>query len=206
MHAIKKYRTILTLAIIMVSGIARAAGPDTQLNLNPEANSVSQAINSCPGGIAFGIYSFNYEYLFDNYNGVVARFDYESQADSYKSGSIDATGMAFIINYRRHLSGELESLFIGSYLRYRVYSGDGNTGDTRFDFTMPEYTLGINVGKRWVWNNGFNITFALGYGISTSEVNSSVNSAAVKNTIDALKDEYAFLSPFMGEFSLGYAF
>jgi hypothetical protein len=166
----------------------------------------NQAINMCPGGIAFGIFSFNYEHLFSQTHGLVCRFDYESVSESYNDDSIKANGFAIILNYRWHWSGAMESGYLGSYVRYRNYKGTGTSGLTEFDFTMPELTLGLNIGKRWVWNSGFNINFALGYGISTYSMETDPSNASNESTLTKFVDEYTFFGPFLGEFSLGYAF
>ena len=100
----------------------------------------------------------------------------------------------------------MESVFLGSFVRYRVYKGTGNTGTEEFDFTMPEFTFGLNIGKRWVWNSGFNITLALGYGFANNSKKPDIDNVSFINTLNKFEDEYEFLSPFLGEFSLGYAF
>ena len=54
------------------------------------------------------------------------------------------------------------------------------------------------------------MTFALGYGVARDWRQISGVKAGgdegVAGAIDAFEDEYAFASPFLGEFSLGYAF
>lgn len=166
----------------------------------------NQAINMCPGGIAFGIYSVNIEYLLSQSHGLVFRLDYESVSESYDGDAIKANGFAIILNYRWHWSGGLESPYLGSYVRYRHYIGNGTSGSTEFDYTMPELTLGLNIGKRWVWNSGFNINLAFGYGISTYSMETDPANAANEATLTKFVDEYTFFGPFLGEFSLGYAF
>jgi len=168
---------------------------------------ITKAINSCPGGVAFGIYSINYEQLFGNNHGLVCRFDYEDVPKNYTEAKLKAKGGALILNYRYHLSGEMESGYIGIYSRYRVYSGTGTLESTNFDFTIPEVTLGVNIGKRWVWDNGINLNLAFGYGFfllkdqKTSPLIESTNSI-----LDKFEDSYDFIDPFLGEFSIGYAF
>jgi len=96
--------------------------------------------------------------------------------------------------------------FLGSYVRYRTYIGGGKSGSTKFDFTMPGLTVGLNIGKRWVWNNGFNLNLTFGYGISTSSTDMDPSSSSIKATIKEFRDDYTFLGPFLGEFSIGHAF
>ena len=166
----------------------------------------NQAVNMCPGGIVFGIYSFNYEYLFVQTHGLVSRFDYESVSETISDDDIKADGYAFTLNYRWHLSEAMESFYLGSYVRYKYYIGNGTSGLTKFDFTLHDFTLGLNAGKRWVWNSGINVNIAFGYGISTLSKETDPATADVEETLDKFIDEYTFIDPFYGEISIGYAF
>jgi len=166
----------------------------------------NQAINMCPGAIAFGMLSFNYEYLFNQTHGIVARFDYDKISETFSDDKIEADGIGFTLNYRWHWSGAMESSFLGSYIRYRFYDGTGISNSTKFDFTMPEFTVGLNIGKRWVWNSGINIVVSFGYGYSWFSTETNPKSDDIDSTLKEFKDEYTFLGPFLGEFSLGYAF
>ena len=71
---------------------------------------------------------------------------------------------------------------------------------------INETTIGLNVGKRWVWDSGFNINFTLGYGYSFKEKNQSLSSTAIDGAIKGFEEEYDFIDAFLGEFSIGYAF
>jgi hypothetical protein len=61
----------------------------------------------------------------------------------------------------------MASVFVGAHARYRVFSGTGVLGTTAFDTRLSEQTIGLTIGKRWVWDSGFNVTFGLGLGVST---------------------------------------
>ena len=137
---------------------------------------------------------------------MIARFDYESISDSYSDNPIEVGGYGFILNYRYHLSRDMESIFLGSYARYRIYDGSGLSGTTKFDFKVSEFTIGLNAGKRWVWNSGLNITFALGYGISSTSRKTEPTSSSIESTISSFEEKYTFIGPFLGEFSIGFAF
>lgn len=166
----------------------------------------NQSINMCPGGIIFGIYSVNYEYLIAKTHGVVARFDYEMVSETLSDDTMEANGFGFTLNYRWHFSGAMESFYVGSYARYKNYKGDATDGSTKFDFTLHEYTLGLNAGKRWVWNSGINVNCAFGYGISSLIKETDPTSSSIESTLDKFIDEYTFIGPFYGEISIGYAF
>jgi hypothetical protein len=164
------------------------------------------AINMCPGGIVFGVYSVNFEYLVSPNHGLVARFDYEVVPDSYTDAAIESSGIGFTFNYRWHISGGLNSFYLGAYSRYKVYTGDGSLESNNFDFTLSDYSIGLNAGKRWAWNNGLNINVAFGYGISSDTLDSNPSNMEIETIMEEFKDEYEFIDPFYGEISVGYAF
>ncbi|WP_346856643.1 DUF3575 domain-containing protein [uncultured Draconibacterium sp.] len=170
------------------------------------AKEFKNAINVCPGGIAFGFYSANVEHLFGKHHGLVLRGDLETIPKTYSDAKIDASGKAVILNYRYHFGEGLNSFYAGAYTRYRKIKGDGalDTGD--FDFKLPECTLGLNVGKRWIWDSGFTLNFALGYGYAYDELKVNNSSQAALDAIDVFRDDYTFMNGFLGEFSIGYAF
>lgn len=180
---------------------SEAAGSNTSSD-----SGFNQALAMCPGGIVLGIFSANYEYLFAESHGLVARVDYETVPKSYTDANIESSGFAFILNYRWHINGNLESYYLGVYARYRSYSGTGVTNGKQFEFSLPDQTYGLNVGKRWIWNSGFTINLTFGYGFQVEGSNADPSNAAVNSAIDDFKDSYDSRSPFLGEFSIGFAF
>lgn len=203
------YLTLTTLifCIFLTSNVfAQSEDTLSSSGISSSSNYFNQAVNMCPGGIIFGIYSVNYEYLAGQNHGLVARFDYESVSETLSDDTMDANGYGFTFNYRWHFSGIMESFYIGSYARYKLYKGNATDGSTKFDFTLHEYTLGLNAGKRWVWNSGFNINCAFGYGISQLNKETEPTSASIDAKLDEFVDNYTFIDPFYGEISIGYAF
>ena len=198
---------LFTFCVFPTGNIVAQTQEITSETENPERRSeFKHAINMCPGGIIFGFYSVNYQYLFRPNHAMVIRFDYEDVPQTYTDASIESSGKAIILNYRYHFSGEMNSIYLGVYSRYRVFTGDGTLEAVDFDFNLTEVTFGLNAGKRWVWNNGFNINFALGYGVSTSERVADPSTPAIESVLDEWENSYEFLDPFLGEFSIGYAF
>ncbi len=164
------------------------------------------AINICPIAPIFGFYSINYEYLISPKNGIIARFDYEDIPQTYTAASIESSGIGFTLNYRRHFSGEMNSLFLGAYTRYRNYKGKGELESEKLDLDIQSYSFGLNAGKRWAWNSGFNIVFSLGYGIDINTRKANPTDDSIEAIVDQFEEDYDFMSPFYGEFSIGYAF
>lgn len=212
-HLINTYHKMKTKLAIFVFGLflcgtlaAQTAGDSSSSQSPSSRKAFKHAINICPIAPVFGIYAVNYEYLISPKNGLVVRFEYEAVPKAYTDANIESSGTAYTLNYRRHLSGEMNSIFLGAYGRYRTYKGDGMQETTPFDFTMSSYTFGLNGGKRWVWNSGFNIAFSLGYGFSIDDREATPTSNAIEAALDQLEKEYDFMSPFLGELSIGYAF
>jgi len=164
------------------------------------------AINVCPGGIAFGFYSANVEHLFGENHGIVLRGDLETIPKTYSDANIDTNGKAAILNYRYHFGGGLNSFYAGAYGRFRNIKGDGTLESGDFDFKLPEYTVGLNAGKRWIWKSGFTLNFALGYGLTFDKLKVNNSSQEAIDAIDVFRNDYTFMNGFLGEFSIGYAF
>lgn len=171
-------------------------------------DTITQAVTFCPGGLAFGIVAAQYEVLVEESHGLVFRVDYEAIPDTYTTANIDSHGLAFIFSYRYHLKHQMASPYLGVFLRHRSFEGEGRLAISgqAFDFDWPETTVGLNIGKRWVWNNGFTLNFAFGYGISWDDREASISGAEVEQAMDDWEADYDFIDPFLGEFSIGYAF
>ena len=205
---INLFIVIFTIGIFLTSNLIAQEGkvvPATNSSsFNKEFN---QAINSCPGGLVLGVYSNNYEYLVGKNHGLVGRFDYEDIPKNYTDAKLKASGVAFILNYRWHFSGEMESFYVGAFIRYRAYSGTGVLESTKFDFTLREQTLGLNIGKRWVWKNGINLNLAFGYGFFlTKNRDADPSNSSIESSLNEFEKTYDFIDPFLGELSIGYAF
>jgi hypothetical protein len=197
---------ILLIIVLTININAQTKDSLGILESNEQEPLFSNSFNFCPFSAFFGLYSGNYEHLINQTHGIVLRFDYESISDKYQDNPVELSGYGFILNYRYHLAKAMESIFIGSYIRYRIYDGTGTADDTNFDFKINEWSYGLNVGKRWVWDNGLNVTFALGYGFSNSTRETTPTNESIESTISAFEDEYTFFGPFLGELSIGYAF
>lgn len=199
MKATIKKNQLIKVFFILIIGI--------NFSIGQEKNELKRhSINFCPGGIAFGIFSANYEYLVTAKNGFVARVDYEAIPKTYTNANIESNGKALVLNYRRHFSGNMNSFYAGAYTRYRLYNGEGDIDFQTFDFEITDITVGLNIGKRWVFKSGFNINLSFGYGVSFKDKKLSINNEAVSNEVNSWEDSYDFIDPFLGEFSIGYSF
>jgi hypothetical protein len=203
---VKRVTFLIAVTMLILSAGNASAQSHEKKDSEKWISPARTAINMCPGGIAFGIYSANVEHLFGDHHGLVLRGDYEAIPKTYSDANIDASGKAVILNYRYHIGGGLNSFYAGAFGRYRNYKGEGTLETGKFDFSIPECTVGLNVGKRWVWKSGFTMNFALGYGYFYDEQKVNNSSQAALDAIDVFRDNYDFLNGFLGEFSIGYAF
>lgn len=197
---------LLSFAILLTLMVSLNAQTKTINTTELPEPDFRNSINMCPFGIAFGIYSVNYERLITPYNGIVLRADYEAIPKTYSSANIESYGYSFIINYRYHFSGKMNSIYLGAYSRFRTFEGEGKTSSTDFDFTRYDMSYGLNAGKKWVWNSGININFSLGYGFSNDWKKVSESNSEIDKAIRDYEDSYDFMSPFYGELSIGYTF
>jgi len=198
---------VLTICIFISSNaIAQEEEGSSFSKSNSPQSEFKHAINICPIAPIFGFYSINYEYLISPKNGIISRFDYEDVPKTYTNASIESSGIGFTLNYRRHLSGEMNSLFLGAYTRYRLYKGSGELESEKIDLTLQSYSIGLNAGKRWAWDSGFNIVFSLGYGFDINQSETNPDDGSFDDIVEQFKQEYEFMSPFYGELSIGYAF
>ncbi|MBC36203.1 MAG: hypothetical protein CL663_09200 [Bacteroidetes bacterium] len=200
-------RIFTILAFVLLSATLFSQEVNTlDSNKNEKRDAFKHAINFCPGGIFFGVYSINAEYLIAPHHGLGARFDYEAVPKTYTDANIESHGYAFTWNYRYHLSNGMNSVFVGSYARFKIYHGEGSLNTQDFDFDLKHITLGLNVGKRWVWNSGFNVAVQLGYGFAFESISPSLDSNDINIVIDIYKTKNDFIDPLFGEVSIGFAF
>jgi len=181
----------LAISIFLSSSlIAQDNGDSSSSDLNEPRSKFKHAVGICPIGFVQGDILFTYEYLLNQAHGVAVMFEYQAEKPVYKDVSFTRYATSFFLNYRYHFSKEMNSIFIGPYFRARVYDGEIETTNS-FNFNDPEFTLGVYLGKRWVWNNGFNIALTGGYGPYLKKSSESKTE---------FKDRY------IGELSVGYAF
>jgi hypothetical protein len=183
--------TILVMSILLSSNlIAQEKGVESTKDLNSPRSKFKHAISTCPTALVLGDILVTYEYLLNQAHGLAVMFEYESETEAYKDPSFNLYRASIFLNYRYHFSKEMNSIFIGPYLRGRVYDEEVDANGS-LDFNDPEITLGVYLGKRWAWNNGFNLTLTGGYGEYLRESKQSTGE---------------FMDKYIGELSVGYAF
>ena len=165
-----------------------------------------RAFGVSPAGAFLGIYSFHFEYLLDEQNGIAFQSDYRVVPTDHDNYGIEATGRSFTINYRFHIMEGLDAPYVGVFAKYRTYFGKGSKETNSFDFSRSDYTMGINAGKRWIWENGFMVNISLGYGYVREGVFATESNQTPYNSVRYYMHDNHLLNGFLGELSIGYAF
>ncbi len=201
-------RIVLIIVSFFIMTDATASNPLTgDVSMNDSSRlEPDWAFGVSPGGAFLGSYSFNVEYLLDTHHGIVFRSDYRFLNDDVNNWDMHVTGRSFTVNYRYHMEGGMDAFYLGAFTRLRTYTGDGSSESMEFNFTRPDYTLGLNLGKRWIWDNGFAVNVSLGYGYVYKGQYSSHESVEVNLAIDDFMTGNDLWTGLQGEISIGYAF
>jgi hypothetical protein len=191
-------RTATVLVSLMLSAQAAWAQP-----LDEGANSV----NLSPLGVASGTYGLNYEHLLDGTHGFLVEGAYA------KLGGDDAssTSTSGNVGYRWHWRGQQSSGFLGLTMGYGVGSGEATVtyeGETStWDVDVTTFKLVPNIGKRWAWDFGLNITIRGGIGYAQYEVSTSSSSEAAQEAVKDVNDVLEWIPVGIdGELSVGWIF
>ena len=187
----------------LAAGTARADEPAAAEVSAERANS----INVSPLGLVVGSYAANYERLMPGGHGIILEGGYSrSTADDSSAASGGAA-----VGYRWHWRGKQNSGFAGVTLAYYAGTGEGTvtTGDMSetFDVDTRSLTLTANLGKRWAWDNGLNVTLRLGAGYGNYSVSTDSTDPDAQDAVE-LVDDLLTLIPIAidGELSIGYTF
>lgn len=207
----KKILKILLATVFSMTASFLAAADN---NPTREATRFNHAINLNPIGFITGSYGGNYELLLAQTHGLVFEGAYSNTKATSGSDEATAKGGTGAFHYRWHWSNAMESGFLGAFVRYSSATGTGNVTTTsgttitktNFDVTLTATTIGLNIGKRWVWDNGINIVARIGYGYSNLNLSTTSTDSNVNKTLSDLKPILQVISGLDAELSVGYAF
>jgi hypothetical protein len=115
------------------------------------------------------------------------------------------------VGYRWHWSGQQQSGFLGILAGYSAGSGSSTVSNggavSNIDLTIKAPWVVGNVGKRWQWDNGINITFRLGAGWAKYTVTTTSMDPQAQDAVQALQKLLTLIPIALdGELSLGYTF
>lgn len=177
----------------------------------PKENSV----NASPLGMFWGNYSLNYERLVSGTHGFMIEGSFAhytgTSLSSGESSSSKSTNYGGGIGYRWHWSRQQNSGFLGLMAGYSVGSGEStitSSGMTNtFDLTIKAPWVVANIGKRWQWDSGLNITFRVGAGWAKYTVSSNSTDPQAQEAVQFVQDILTLIPIALdGELSVGYSF
>lgn len=177
----------------------------------PRVNSV----NGNPIGFLFGSYSLNYERLVNGTHGFLIEGNLSRSTGSVNNGTETSSNTSTTYGggagYRWHWSGQQNSGFLGLMAGYSVGAGkstitDGGVSNS-FDLTIKAPWVVANIGKRWQWDNGINLTFRIGGGWASYTVSTSSTDPQAQDAVRFVQDILTLIPIALdGELSIGYTF
>lgn len=195
---------LLTFALATPEAAANPAGVQPVPELHKAPSPKRHSINVNPLGVLTGSYNLNYEHLFDGGHGVIA----EGAFSRYSGSESESVGLGANLGYRWHWRGKQNSGFLGVTAGYSFGSAEASKNNMDpVDFDVRVLSLTGNIGKRWAWDNGLNVTFRLGGGYGNWDVSTDSNDPDAKELAEDVDDILRLIPIALeGELSLGYMF
>ncbi len=190
-------RLVLTvLALALLTSAAPSAGWADEPH---QENS----INVNPIGVLFGSYSLNFEHLFAEQHGLLAEGTFATSS----SGTTSTVDGGFAVGYRWHWSKSQNSGFLGANLGYRLGSAKATVDSSTFDLNVSVPYAVFNIGRRFAWDFGLNVTLRAGLGRGFYSISSTSTNPNVQSAIKTVEDVYNRIPVVLdGEVSIGYDF
>ncbi len=201
---------VLSTPLFAASALAQAPSAmpmEPMPTVKQSALDKQNSVNLSPLGVLSGSYGLNYERLLSGYHGIIVEGNFSSSSnDEASSSSVGAT-----VGYRFHWRGNQDSGFLGLNLGYYAGSGQGtiDNGTTMktFDVDTTVSSITANIGRRWAWDSGLNVTFRIGAGKGNYDVSTKSTDPDAQEAVKLVDDILSFLPvAFDGELSLGYLF
>lgn len=201
----------LLAALTLSSSFAFAQAADPPAAAAPAKKEGTNSINLNPISLLIGTYGVGYEHLFDRTHGLLV----EPAVSYQKDDNSKSTGYGGVVGYRWHWSHSQNSGFLGVNAGAYFGSGEatvttssgGVTNKQTFTVDTRSITVTGNVGRRFAWDNGFNITLRIGAGYGNYNVSTDSkdpNAKAAVELVDALLKIFPIALD--GEASLGFIF
>lgn len=216
---------ILLIAISICHATSFAAN-----NAKPVEEKVEKrwAISVQPLFPIFSSYFANIEYLFASRHSFFFEAGYigsykmsvgiwNSSSDARKASWRTVRGHTLTLQYRYHFSDGLDSGFIGPFVKYGFLSGNILSADTdpnlisinltsqpEIGFAATYGTIGVNIGRRWVWDSGVTMAVRIGSGMSFPVYKYALSGYESEKKI--FTEAFFLFLTVDAEFSIGYAF
>lgn len=205
-----------TLAVHSTALAQTSQGPSAQTSQGPVVPNYQgppttpervNSINVSPLGLLAGSYSVVYERLKSGTHGLIAEGNFYRQGDETSSAAHAGVGLG----YRWHWRGRQNSGFLGVMAAYSVGTGTATITEQdmeyTFDVSIQSLSFTANVGRRWAWRNGFNVTLRVGAGGASRSVTTDSTDPLAQDAVDTVQAILSFLPiAFDGELSIGYNF
>jgi hypothetical protein len=162
------------------------------------------SVNVSPIGLLYGSYSVNYERLLGRQHGLLGEAQYTRSSED----GIDSSGLGVMAGYRWHWSESQESGFLGANVGYTRAASEASVDGETYNVTASGFPLVANVGYRWCWDAGFNVTFRVGAGkLMGLDLSTNSKDADAKEAVADVEKTYnKFPITFDGELSAGWVF
>lgn len=214
-HELQREKTMRTfLLTLFTASLALTAGTSAWAATDPLPPGVTDAVapgensvNMSPLGVLTGSYGVNYERLFGGAHGLLVEGTL-SRAEDDTSSSLSYGGL---VGYRWHWSGQQSSGFLGLNAGYARGSGDSKVtvdGEEKsFDVDVTTLSVVPNIGKRWAWDFGLNITFRAGVGWGSYDVSTQSKDPDAQDAVKLVDDLLTLIPVALdGELSVGWVF
>ncbi len=201
-------RSLISI-LISISGVSLYC-QQSDVKSNDYSNAVNVGIMPSPSLFT----TINYEHVFNNCNGIVIGLPliYPKFEDYFHGLSL---------SYRRHFKPSMKSGFYSIFINYSKYNGSIVTDsgsiinensrivpakeNIEYKFINSSLTIGANIGKRWVLQNGIGFTLRIGYGIPFVNIKWA-NNKPDKNSINVALTGSEIIDGLDGEITIGYSF
>ena len=163
-----------------------------------------------PIGLLFGGFGANYEHRFNPKHALFI--------EGAISNAAQAEGYMFSLHYRFYKPPEKDAKFLfiksdnglgfkGFFVRHSemdvVMTIEEDIGDVDYNFTYDTITLGLHLGKTYLWDSGFTMTYRFGYGYQIGDFEWVGNEPEDAGLIEMF---YKFFSGFDFGLTVGYCF
>ncbi|MFP4211815.1 MAG: DUF3575 domain-containing protein [Alkalispirochaeta sp.] len=173
----------------------------------------SMAAQLSPVGFLFGTYSGNFQYQVAPHHGLMAEIGFGGTSNEFDGVTASQSRFDLGAHYRYHFNPQMDSFFLGPFVKFMSLSGDittetedfytGETDEETFSWDVNTVAVGASIGRRWIWTEGLSIVFRIGYGATSVNVNAG---DAADADVELLEQFLGVALGFDGELSIGWAF